>query len=78
MSYKDIREKIYEGAVEYSKIIVLLIIVLVVAFSKIVLDIFRETGVEPSTLIVAFFGFATGELMLMAAIKRKKIDKGED
>ena len=78
MSYKDIREKIYEGAVEYSKIIVLLIIVLVVAFSKIVLDTFRETGAEPSTLIVAFFGFATGELMLMAAIKRKKIDRGED
>ncbi len=77
-NFKDVREKIYEGTIEYSKIIVLVIIVLVVIFSKIVLDIFRETGVEPSTLIVAVFAMATGEFGFMMAIKRKKIDKGED
>jgi len=62
----------------YSKLIVLLIIVLNIIFTAAVLYVFLQTSSEPSALIVAWFAFTTGELSLTALIKKQKIKKGED
>lgn len=60
----------------YSKIIVALVILLNALFTTAVLYIFREVGNEPATLISAWFVFTTGELLALASIKRKEMDKG--
>ena len=46
-----------------------------VVFTWEVLVIFRETGMEPSTLIVAWFGFTTGELAIIWQVYRIKKNK---
>jgi len=63
---------------QFSKLIVALIVLLNVAFAATVLLIFYRTGMEPSTLIVAWFGFTTGELWLLASVKKKKIADGKE
>ncbi|MPN03221.1 hypothetical protein SDC9_150447 [bioreactor metagenome] len=57
----------------FSKILVTLIIVMNVAFTIYVLEIFKKIGSEPSTLILSWFGFTTGELLMLSSIKKKKI-----
>lgn len=58
---------------DFSKFIVVLVIIMNIVFTKDVLDAFRETGNEPTTLITCFFGFTTGELWMLASIKKKKV-----
>lgn len=41
------------------------------------LYVFLRIGSEPSTLVTAWFAFTTGELMALAAIKRKEISNGK-
>jgi len=53
---------------------VILAFVLNVIFTTVILYIFFYTGSEPSTLIVAWFGFTTGEIVVGGAIQRKKYD----
>lgn len=60
---------------QYSKLIVLVVIGLNIAFTIKVLKVFTLTGQEPSTLIGAWFSFTTVELWNLARIKKKKIDK---
>jgi len=60
---------------QFSKVIVLLIIILNVWFTVAVLGVFAKTGVEPVALVAAFFSFTTGELWLMASIKKTKVVK---
>jgi len=51
------------------------------AFAVAVLYIFLRVGSEPSTLIGAWFTFRTGELWVLAGIKRKELHinkKGDD
>lgn len=60
---------------KYSKFIVAIVILLNVMFSAGVLVIFKETGTEPVTLIGCWFAFTTGELWMLASIK--KIEKKE-
>lgn len=62
----------------YSKAIVILVILLNVLFAAAVLYAFLQTSAEPSTLVVSWFGFTTGELLSLALIKKKKIEKGGD
>ena len=57
----------------YSKLIVFLVILLNSLFALGVLAVFWHTGSEPSFLITAWFAFTTGELWIMADIKKKKI-----
>jgi hypothetical protein len=57
----------------YSKIVVALIIVLNAIFTAAVLWIFAITSVEPVALIGAWFAFTTGELWLIAGIKKSKV-----
>jgi len=62
---------------KFSKIIVSLIILLNVLFTTGVLYVFLKVGSEPMTLIGCWFAFTTGELWLLATIKKKEIDKDE-
>ena len=55
-----------------SKILVVGIVALNVLFTVTVLAIFVKTGAEPTTLIIAWFAFTSGELGLLALIKIKK------
>lgn len=63
---------------KYSKIIVMLCILLVVVFTIGFLKAFITVGSEPTVLIGAFFGFVTIELWNLASIKRKEINKDEN
>jgi hypothetical protein len=62
----------------FSKAIVSLVIMLNVIFSAAVLFVFLKIGSEPMTLIGAWFAFTTGELWLLAGIKKKEVEKQSD
>lgn len=62
----------------YSKIIVTLVILLNTGFAGAVLYAFLRVGSEPTALITAWFGFTTGELWLLAGIRKKKIESVAD
>ena len=57
----------------FSKFIVTLVIILNIVFTGVVLYIFNKTGNEPLALISAWFAFTTGELFLLAGIKKTKV-----
>ena len=57
----------------FSKFIITLVIILNVVFTVSVLWIFKDTGTEPASLIVAWFAFTTGELWLLASVKKAKV-----
>jgi len=64
---------------KFSKAIVSLVIVLNVLFTGAVLYVFLKTHAEPTVLVGCWFAFTTGELWLLAGIKKKEIEKnGED
>lgn len=67
----------------YSKFIVALVILLNTLFTGAVLYVFLRVGTEPATLIGAWFAFTTGELWMLATIKKHEIrfsekEKGSD
>ena len=62
----------------YSKLVVSLIIILNILFTAAVLYIFLQTSSEPAALIAAWFSFTTGELWMLASIKKKKVERGKD
>ena len=59
---------------KFSKVIVSLVIALNIIFTLAVLYIFYRIGTEPTALIVAWFGFTTGELWFLAGIRKKKME----
>lgn len=61
--------------IKFSKKIVTMIILLAVSFTSAVLYIFLKVGSEPSTLIIAVFGFLTVELWSLANIKNTETKK---
>jgi hydrogenase-4 membrane subunit HyfE len=61
----------------FSKKIVAMIILLNVAFTIAVLYTFLKVGSEPTSLIVAFFAFTTGELWLLSGITKTKVNSGQ-
>ena len=61
---------------QYSKFIVVLVILLNSAFAFSTLYVFLKTSSEPSTLIAAWFAFTTGELWLLKDIKKSKTKGG--
>jgi len=63
---------------KFSKGIVALVILLNVIFTAAVLYTFLKIGSEPMTLIGCWFAFTTGELWLLAKIKRTEIEKSEN
>lgn len=62
---------------KYSKFIVGLVILLNAVFTVAVLYVFLQTENEPSALVVAWFSFTTAELLALAGIKIKEINRGE-
>ena len=60
----------------FSKALVVGIVMANVIFTSVVLGVFLQTGSEPVALIGAWFAFTTGELWLLAGIKRSKIEEG--
>ncbi|MBE3586582.1 MAG: hypothetical protein IMW94_10620 [Thermoanaerobacter sp.] len=62
----------------FSKLIVALVILFNAGFTGAVLWVFLKVGSEPSTLVTAWFAFTTGELMALAAIKRKEIGNSKE
>jgi hypothetical protein len=62
---------------KFSKAIVLLVILLNAAFTVAVLFIFYRVGVEPTTLIAAWFSFTTVELWALAGIKKREIEQND-
>jgi threonine/homoserine efflux transporter RhtA len=61
----------------FSKRIVALVILLNVAFTGAVLYLFLRTGSEPTVLIGCWFAFTTGELWMLAGIRKAKLKEGE-
>ena len=62
----------------FSKIIIALVILLNTLFATGCLYAFLKVGSEPITLIGCWFGFTTGELWMLANIKKTKIRKGDN
>lgn len=58
---------------EFSKFIVTAIVILNTFFTLGVLYVFLRVGSEPMTLIAAWFTFTTGELWLLAGLKKTKV-----
>lgn len=57
----------------FSKPIVALIICLNLGVTVAILYIFMRIGSEPTALIAAWFAFTTGELWMLAGIKKEKL-----
>ena len=57
----------------FSKRLIIAVIILNVLFTAAVLVVFWHTGSEPSSLVVAWFAFTSSELIAVAAIKTRKI-----
>jgi hypothetical protein len=63
---------------QFSKLIVLVVVVLNVLFTVATLIVFCKTGTEPTSLVIAWFTFTGTELMSLAVIKIKKKVGKED
>lgn len=57
----------------YSKFIVVLVILLNTIFTGIVLYIYYKIGSEPAIIIGSWFAFTTGELWMLANIKKTEM-----
>lgn len=62
---------------KFSKSIVLAVVMLNIIFTIAVLYVFLKVGSEPTALIAAWFAFTTGELWLLANIKKEKVKRGD-
>ena len=62
---------------KFNKKIVASIVLLNAIFTMAFLVAFVKVGSEPSILIGAWFSFTTGELWMLASIKKKEIHKDE-
>ena len=59
----------------FSKFIITAVVILNILFTIAVLYVFLKVGNEPATLIVSWFAFTTGELWMLASIKKTKVKK---
>lgn len=65
-------KKIKSKGGNFSKAIILLVIVLNSTFAYRTFEVFEAIGNEPIALIAAWFGFTTGELWLLSTIKKQE------
>jgi hypothetical protein len=63
---------------KFSKKIVALVIALNVTFTGAVLYLCLKSSIVPDSLIVAWFGFTTGELWLLAGIRKAKMQGSDE
>ena len=78
ISEKELLKYVNKKQGRFSKRIVALVIFLNVIFTAAVLYIFLKVANEPTTLIISWFSFTTGELFLLASIKKKEVKKEDD
>ena len=57
----------------FSKKIVILVILMNILFTLAIMYLFLKTGNEPMTLVGAWFGFTTVELWSLSKIKREEV-----
>lgn len=62
----------------FSKFIVTLVVILNTVFTAAVLYVFLKVGNEPAVLIGAWFAFTTGELWMLASIRKVKVKKNDE
>ena len=67
-----------KGKAKYSKVLVAVIVALNIIFTSAVLIVFYHTSNEPTVLVGAWFSFFAVELLNIAGIKKKKIEKEND
>lgn len=65
------KDKLEKKKFRFSKLIVMLVIIMILFFTAATLYVFLKVGSEPSVLIGAFFAFASGELWSLAMLKMK-------
>lgn len=70
------KKKKQKNKKKFSKLIVSAIVMLNVLFAIAVFYAFIRVGSEPTTLIMSWFAFTTGELWLLAGIKKNKNKEG--
>lgn len=75
---RRIRKQEKKKQSKFSKRIVALVIFLNVIFTAAVLYIFLRVASEPTTLIISWFAFTTGELWMLSSIKKKEVKKEVD
>lgn len=63
---------------KFSKFIVAAVVLLNTGFTAAVLYVFLRVGSEPTALIAAWFAFTTGELWMLAEIRKAKLKGGEN
>lgn len=63
---------------KFSKVIVVVVVVLNILFSAAVLAVYWHTGSEPAALVAAWFAFTTGELWMLSCIKKTETKFGGD
>ena len=79
ISEKDLIKIVSKKQGRFSKRIVALVILLNVVFAVAVVYVYlRTNGNEPTTLIVSWFEFTTGELWMLSSIKKKEVKKEDD
>ena len=61
----------------FSKLIVAAVVLLNTGFTAAVLYVYLRVGSEPTTLIAAWFAFTTGELWMLAGIRKAKVKGGD-
>ena len=67
------RKKFLKWNIKFSKLIVILVILMNILFAGAVFAVFWHTGNEPTELVRAWFAFTTIELWGLSKIKRKEI-----
>lgn len=63
---------------DFSKAIVVIVVLLNIIFATAVLYVFRQVGSEPTSLVIAWFSFTTVELWTLAGIRKAKLDHHEN
>ena len=60
---------------QFSKLIVMLVVLLNIVFAGIILYMVWHGRPEPAVLVGAWFGFTTAELWALAGIKKKEKER---
>lgn len=60
-------------ALRFSKMIIIIVIIMILIFTGCVLYIFNHKGAEPTVIITSFFAFMTGEVLALAKLKLTEI-----
>lgn len=76
MSRKKVTKKEKKGG--FSKFIITLVILMNICFTSAILYVFLQTGNEPGVLVGSWFAFTTGEVWMLALIKKEKVKKGDN